>query len=101
MCETFGVVVGLLRPSSSKIKPISPSGKEMPMSTFNFVLGGGELAANIILNYNITLEEHGIYWFNIMLGDKSITKISLNVIYESKPEISTSSSVAQQKNIVN
>jgi hypothetical protein len=75
-----------------KVKPISPSGKELATTTLPFMLGGGELAANIVLNYTIKAEEAGLFWFDIMLNDKSFTKISLNVIYERKPEVSTSSS---------
>jgi len=75
-----------------KVKPISPSGKELPTFTMPFMLGGGELSANMILGYAASFEEPGLYWFEIMLGDTLYTKVSLNVIYERKPEVSTSSS---------
>jgi hypothetical protein len=78
-----------------RIKPISPSGKELATFNFPFVLGGGELAANLIMNYSLKAEESGLYWFEVILNDILITKISLNVIYQKKPEISTTSSVVQ------
>jgi hypothetical protein len=77
-----------------RIKPTSPSGKELAASTMSFMLGGGELAANIIANYEMKVEESGLYWFDIMLGDKSFTKVSLNIIYERAPKISTGSTAA-------
>jgi hypothetical protein len=75
-----------------KIKPISPSGKELAAFMFPFILAGGEHSANIVINYTINAEEAGLYWFDIMLGDKFITKMSMNIIYEKKQEVSTTGS---------
>jgi hypothetical protein len=79
-----------------KVKPISPSGKELPTFTMPFMLGGGELSANMILGYSVNFEEPGLYWFEIMLGELLYTKVSLNLIYERKPKVTTSSSPVQQ-----
>ena len=76
------------------IKPLSPSGKQLPTFTFPFVLGGGELTANMILGYNVQIEETGIYWFEILLGEQLYTKVSMNVIYERKQEVLAAGSSA-------
>lgn len=76
------------------VKPIAPSGKQLATFTFPFVLGGGELSANLVLGYNVLVEETGIYWFEIFLGKQSYTKVSLNVIYERKHEVSALGSSA-------
>jgi hypothetical protein len=76
------------------VKPVSPSGKQLPTFTFPFVLGGGELSANMILGYNVKVEETGIYWFEILLGKQSYTKVSLNVIYERQQEVLATGSSA-------
>ncbi len=75
-----------------KVKPVSPSGKELPVFTFPFVLGGGELSANMILGYSAKFGEPGVYWFEVMIGDKLYTKVSLNIIYERKQEATDSDS---------
>lgn len=76
------------------VKPISPSGKQLPIFTFPFDLGGGELSANMIMGYNVKVEETGIYWFEILLGKQSYTKVSLNLLYERKQEVSATGSSA-------
>jgi hypothetical protein len=75
-----------------KIRPISPSGKELISFTFPFTLAGGERSANIIINYTLKAEEAGLYWFDVMIGDKFFTKMSMNLVYERTQAISTTSS---------
>jgi hypothetical protein len=75
-----------------KITPTSPSGKELATFTFPLTLAGGERSANIVINYTLKAEEAGLYWFDIILGNKPYTKMSMNLIYERTPAISTTSS---------
>jgi len=75
-----------------KIRPISPSGKELAAFTFPFTLAGGEHSANIIIRYALKAEEAGLYWFDVMIGDKLFNRMSMNLVYERTQAVSSTSS---------
>lgn len=69
-----------------KVRPVSPSGKEMPSFTGPLFFEGGDHGSSIIIQYGLSAKEEGIYWFDIILNNKFVTKIPLRIIYAKATE---------------
>jgi hypothetical protein len=41
--------------------------------------------ANLILNLSISTEEEGLYWFDVLVDGEMVTKMPLNVVFETQP----------------
>ena len=63
------------------IQPELPSGLRMEKVTFTPYFEGGNRGCNIISRMGLTLQEAGIYWFRIYIGDMLATQVPLEVIY--------------------
>lgn len=64
----------LLRdPSSNQVGP------ETLLPVF---LEGDERGTNTTLNVTLQLKEEGLYWFDVLLGDRLVTRIPLRVVYQ-------------------
>jgi hypothetical protein len=75
--------------SELKVTPISPSGRELPGFVGPLLFQGNDHGASVIIQYGLSAKEEGIYWFDIILDNKFITKIPLRIVY-AKTQISTS-----------
>jgi hypothetical protein len=73
-----------------KVRPIAPSGQELPGFVGPVLFEGDERGASVVIQYGLTAKEEGIYWFDVMLNDKLITKMPLRIIYEKTQVTSTS-----------
>jgi len=73
-----------------KVKPIAPSGQELPGFVGPVLFEGDERGAAIVIQYGLVAKEEGIYWFDVILNDKLITKMPLRIIYEKTQVTSTS-----------
>jgi hypothetical protein len=71
-----------------KVKPVTPSGQELPGFIGPVMFEGGHRGANVIIQYVLPAKEEGTYWFDVMLNDKLITKMPLKIVY-TKAQIST------------
>ena len=65
-----------------KVKPFSPSGQELPGFVGPVLFEGEDRGASVVIQYGLAATEEGIYWFDVMLNDKLITKMPLRIIYE-------------------
>jgi hypothetical protein len=76
---------GLFRGSATvTIKPKSPSGTDLPVSQVSAQFPsdkGDEQGTNLLANLGIMAEEEGIYWFEILLDNKPITRVPLKLVY--------------------
>jgi len=62
-----------------KIKSNDPEKLEVSMP---IRLEGDERGANVILNLGFTAKKEGLFWFDVFLGDKLITRIPLRLVYQ-------------------
>jgi len=58
-----------------------PSGLRKPSMTSTVLFEGEDKGVNLVLNIAATFEYQGLYWFNVYLDDKLLTKMPLRVIY--------------------
>jgi hypothetical protein len=73
-----------------KVRPVAPSGQELPGFVGPVHFEGDERGAVVVIQYGLAAKEEGIYWFDVMLNEKLITKMPLRIIYE-KTQITTTS----------
>jgi hypothetical protein len=69
-----------------RVRPVSPSGQEMPGFVGPLFFEGGDHGSSIVIQYGLSAKEEGIYWFDIMLNNKFVTKIPLRIIYAKATE---------------
>jgi hypothetical protein len=64
-----------------KIELEEPSGLRKPSMASTVLFEGEDKGVNLVLNIAATFEHQGLYWFNVYLDDKLLTKMPLRVIY--------------------
>ncbi len=71
-----------------KIRPLSPSKKELPSIEIPILFEGDERGVNIILPVVMQVQEQGLYWFDVFVDDQLFTRIPLRVVYQRAAGIS-------------
>lgn len=66
---------------SVRIDMEPPSTEVQHLPTFPVHLEGEERGQNLILNLNISLQEPGLYWFDVYFDENKLTRIPLKVLY--------------------
>jgi len=74
-------------PATVKIRPLTPSKKEMPSIEIPVLFEGDERGVNIILPVVMGIQETGLYWFDVFVDDQLFTRIPLRVVYQKAPGI--------------
>lgn len=66
------------------LQPRSPSGGTLQPLAFPVYLEGGDRGVNIFGDVDLTLEEEGLYWFEVLFGEERrvLTRFPLRVIYQ-------------------
>lgn len=64
-----------------KVELEEPSGLTKALTTSLVLFEGEDKGINLVLNMASTFQYSGLYWFNVYLGDKLLTKMPLRVIY--------------------
>lgn len=60
----------------------APSGLIITDQLFPVLFEGDDRGTNLVINLNITLEQEGVYWFNILLEEQLLTRVPLRVLYQ-------------------
>jgi hypothetical protein len=72
------------------IRPMLPTGGLLDPLTIPVIFEGGYRGANIFVNLAFRAEHEGIYWFDVLVGDRLVTRMPLRVEYQppsqSEPE---------------
>jgi len=65
-----------------EVIPEQPDGSSMPpmRMSVNFE-GEDDRGIQIVSQVNITLNQEGLYWFNVMLAEAPLTRLPLRVVY--------------------
>lgn len=64
-----------------KLRPTTPSGKRLPEVSLPILLEGEDRGHNLILPVQFQAAEDGVYWFDVLLAERLITRIPLRLIY--------------------
>ncbi len=79
-----------------KIRPISPTKKELPSIESPILFEGEERGVNIVLPVVMQVQESGLYWFDVLVDDQIFTRIPLRVVYQRAAGISGIPTTAPQ-----
>ena len=73
-----------------RVQPINPSKKELPAMEFPLVFeGDDERYSGFTGMIQFPVDEEGLYWFVISLGEVEYTQVPLRVFYQKLPTIQT------------
>ena len=70
-----------------KIRPLTPSKKGLPPIEVPVLFEGEERGVNLVLPIVMTVQEAGLYWFDVFVDDQLFTRIPLRVVYQRVPGI--------------
>lgn len=62
--------------------PEDPSGRKLDSHEFSVQLEGEERGVNHVINLNFIADIEGLYWFDVRLDDRLLTRMPLKVTYE-------------------
>ena len=66
---------------SVRLQPITPSGKRLPEVSLPILLEGDDRGQNLILPIRLQAAEEGLYWFDVRLNERLLTRIPLRLVY--------------------
>ncbi len=83
----FTVVVALKSGSARgrhkiTLRPENPSGQQMNSLEVPIHFEGEDRGANVIIGFNMTAEQEGLYWIDVLFGETVLTRMPLRVIYQ-------------------
>ncbi len=64
------------------LRPVNPSGVPAPVLSVPILLEGDDRGANVVLGVNAQLSEEGLYWFDVLLEQRVVSRIPLRVLYQ-------------------
>ncbi len=64
------------------VVPIQPDGERLDPVTQRIKLKGNDHRATVVSNVSIDITQEGVYWFNVTLDDRPLTRIPLRIRYE-------------------
>ena len=69
--------------SDFRIDAEAPTGLRTPLAqALSIIFEGEDRGANLIINLNFTAQHEGLYWFDLFLDDKLVTRVPLRVVYQ-------------------
>lgn len=65
-----------------RLVPTTPSNVKMPEQSMHILLEGEDRGANVRIQFNLMLKEEGLYWFDVLLGERLFTRMPLRIVYQ-------------------
>lgn len=63
------------------LRPQKPSGIYLDTVSSAVLFEGEDRGANIITDLKLEVEEEGLYWFDVLVDDRVITRMPLRIVY--------------------
>ncbi len=64
-----------------RIRPESPSGMRLPEIAHPVIFEGDERGYNLIAPLGLRLDQEGLYWFDILMDGRLVTRVPLRIVY--------------------
>jgi hypothetical protein len=65
-----------------RIRPVTPDGQPRPELTVPIHLEGADRGHNLILPIRMMVEQDGLYWFDVYVGDTRFTRMPFRIVYQ-------------------
>jgi len=60
----------------------TPSGLKLPDQLLPVLFEGDDRGVNLIIDLNMVIDQEGVYWFDVILDEKLLTRIPLRILYQ-------------------
>ena len=64
------------------VRANGPSGQKLPPVMLPMFLEGDDRGAGLGFQLNLEAQEDGLYWFDVLIGDRLITRMPLRIVYQ-------------------
>ncbi len=68
--------------STVKLRIESPSGLKLPDQLLPVLFEGEDRGVNLVMNLNLVIDQEGVYWFDVLLEEKLLTRMPLRTVYQ-------------------
>lgn len=65
-----------------KLRVETPSGLKLPDQLLPVLFEGDDRGVNLIIAFNMVIDQEGVYWFDILLDEQLFTRIPLRILYQ-------------------
>ena len=60
----------------------TPSGLKLPDQLLPVLFEGDDRGVNLIIAFNMVIDQEGVYWFDVMLDERLLTRVPLRILYQ-------------------
>jgi hypothetical protein len=64
------------------LRPEAPSGLRMPHTELSILFEGEDRGVNVVIALSMTVEQEGLYWFDVLLDGTLVTRIPLRIVFQ-------------------
>jgi hypothetical protein len=65
-----------------KLRVETPSGLKLPDQLLPVLFEGDDRGVNLIVAFNMVIDQEGIYWFDVLLDERLLTRVPLRILYQ-------------------
>lgn len=65
-----------------KLRVELPSGLKLPDQLLPVLFEGDDRGVNLIVAINMIIDQEGIYWFDVLLDERLLTRVPLRILYQ-------------------
>lgn len=65
-----------------RIRPHTPSQRTLPDVFLSMLFEADHRGQNVMLKMQLQVEEEGVYWFDVAIGERLLTRVPLQVVYQ-------------------
>jgi Family of unknown function (DUF6941) len=60
----------------------TPSGLKLPDQLLPVLFEGDDRGVNLIVAFNMVIDQEGVYWFDVLLEEQLLTRVPLRILYQ-------------------
>jgi hypothetical protein len=68
--------------NSVRLVPEAPSGLTLPSAQMPVLFESEDRGVNLVFQLNFQAEMEGLYWFDVFIEDRRLTRVPLRVVYQ-------------------
>jgi hypothetical protein len=65
-----------------KLRVETPSGLKLPDQLLPVLFEGDDRGVNLIVAFNMVIDQEGVYWFDVLLEEQLLTRVPLRILYQ-------------------
>lgn len=65
-----------------RVRPKTPDGQPLPEVSVQMFLEGDDRGQNIVLPLRMAVDQEGVYWFDVYVGERLFTRTPFRLVYQ-------------------